>query len=386
MPRTSIFGGSWMNGENAGSRYANLDYWPDNSDDNVGARGRCDDRILTGATSIRAFTPIFDAVPVTRRRLRSRRSSTCGLLVGHSAADFAPFGRAARRRDGGSLHRWSARLSCFGEDTPRSGRAGRSEARLVSSRPAAGLNRGGGAMTPVTLLGGRVKLYLGDCREILPTIALPDDLASIFDPPYGNKHSGDSSRFSGGKSRRGRGSTHGRIAGDGEPFDPRPFMLGRAQIIFGANYFPHHLSPGSLLVWAKRRPAAYGTFLGDAEVAWFSEGNGIYMIEHVFAGAAIALEYTSDATAPSAHPFQKPIAVMRWCIEHLPGGCNTILDAFMGSGTTGVAAVELGHEFIGIEKEPKYFDIACRRIEAASLQPRLFVEKPSPPTQEALQL
>ena len=70
------------------------------------------------------------------------------------------------------------------------------------------------------------------------------------------------------------------------------------------------------------------------------------------------------------HPTQKPLALMRWCLKWIKG--QTILDPFMGSGTTGVAAVQMGRKFIGIEREPKYFDIACRRIEEAYMQPRLF--------------
>jgi DNA modification methylase len=76
------------------------------------------------------------------------------------------------------------------------------------------------------------------------------------------------------------------------------------------------------------------------------------------------------------HPTQKPVALLRWCIEHLPVGCETILDPFMGSGTTGVAAVKLGRRFIGVEIDERYFDIACRRIEAATKQPDLFIEQP----------
>ena len=69
---------------------------------------------------------------------------------------------------------------------------------------------------------------------------------------------------------------------------------------------------------------------------------------------------------------------MKWCLEFVPDA-RTILDPFMGSGTTGVACVKLGRSFIGIEREPKYFDIACRRIEAAYKQPDLFVSaSPSP--------
>ena len=225
------------------------------------------------------------------------------------------------------------------------------------------------------ILADGVRLICGDCREVLPTLGNVD--AVVTDPPYGNKHSGDSSRFSGGATRRGKGSTHGRIEGDGKPFDPRPYMLGKYQIFFGANYFPQHLQPGSFLVWAKRRPDAYGSFLGDGEVAWCSRGTGIYMIQHIFAGSLPAMEWSADAYTTSAHPFQKPIEVMRWCIEKLPDS-EIILDPFMGSGTTGVAAVTLGRKFIGIEIDQKYFDIAVRRIQAALDAPNLFIEQPKP--------
>lgn len=78
------------------------------------------------------------------------------------------------------------------------------------------------------------------------------------------------------------------------------------------------------------------------------------------------------------HPTQKPVRLMTWTIEQM-GPCETILDPFMGSGTTGVAAIQLGRKFIGIEREPKYFDIACKRIEQAVAQGQLFA--PEQPTQ-----
>ena len=84
------------------------------------------------------------------------------------------------------------------------------------------------------------------------------------------------------------------------------------------------------------------------------------------------------------HPTQKPLDLMKWCIEQLPASAQTILDPFMGSGTTGVAAVKLGRKFIGIEIEPKYFDIACRRITDALSRPDLFIEPPKPAKQEAM--
>jgi len=86
------------------------------------------------------------------------------------------------------------------------------------------------------------------------------------------------------------------------------------------------------------------------------------------------------------HPTQKPIEVMCWCIERLPDGANTILDPFMGSGTTGVACAKLGRKFIGIEIEPKYFDIACRRIEAAYAQPDMFIVPPAKPVQASFEM
>jgi DNA modification methylase len=79
-----------------------------------------------------------------------------------------------------------------------------------------------------------------------------------------------------------------------------------------------------------------------------------------------------ERDVPREHPTQKPIGVMSWCISHLPSSTNTILDPFMGSGTTGVACANLGRKFIGIEIEKKYFDIACERIDAAYSQGRLF--------------
>lgn len=231
---------------------------------------------------------------------------------------------------------------------------------------------------------GDCELYLGDCLEILPALDKVD--AVVSDVPYGNKHSGDSSRFSGGNTRRGRGSTHGAIVGDGQPFDPTPLLsIGKYQILFGANYFPQKLAPGSILVWAKRRPAAYGSFLSDGEIAWFSKGRGIYLMEHVFAGSAPALEWSSDAYTTSAHPFQKPIAVMEWCLGFIPDA-QAILDPFMGSGTTGVACVKAGRRFVGIEIDPGYFDIACDRIRAAYRQPDMFVAPPATPKVEQLGL
>jgi site-specific DNA-methyltransferase (adenine-specific)/modification methylase len=97
------------------------------------------------------------------------------------------------------------------------------------------------------------------------------------------------------------------------------------------------------------------------------------------------ISYSIGATNAErvGHPTQKPLAVMMFTFREI-GGAHTILDPFMGSGTTGVACANLGRKFIGIEIEPKYFDIACKRIEKAYAQPRLFKDEPAKPVQLSL--
>ena len=114
-----------------------------------------------------------------------------------------------------------------------------------------------------------------------------------------------------------------------------------------------------------------GGDFSDGELAWTSRDGALR--EFVRCPKAMDKE----------HPTQKPVALMRWCIEFFPLA-GTILDPFMGSGTTGVACAKLGRKFIGIEIEPKYFDIACKRIEEAYRQPDLFIEPPAKAMQETL--
>lgn len=214
---------------------------------------------------------------------------------------------------------------------------------------------------------GDATLYLGDCMDILPTLDKVD--AVITDPPYGMNWNTDSTRFSGGGSP---GIKRPPIIGDDKPFDPTIFLsIGRVQIFWGFNHFAQRLPIGKTLIWLKQQPVSFGAFLSDAELGWCSGGNGVWAF---FSPRNIATA-VKEGLGSVAHPTQKPVALMTWCIEQA-GNPETILDPFMGSGTTGVAAIQMGRKFIGIEREPKYFEIACKRIEQASKQVDMFVEKP----------
>jgi len=231
-----------------------------------------------------------------------------------------------------------------------------------------GWKNGKGIAMAQKVIIGDAELWHGDCLDILPTFEKVD--AVVTDPPYGIAHSGDSTRFSGGNTRRGKGSNHGPIKGDEKPLDMSPFMAFQECILWGANCYLEQIGSGGFLIWVKRNDASFGSFLGDAEVAWKRGGTGVYCYRRVFAGSTAAIQGGKGAYEASAHPHQKPIEVMEWCLGFVKS--ETILDPFMGSGTTGVACANLGRKFIGIETERKYFDIACERIEAAHSQMRLF--------------
>ena len=229
-------------------------------------------------------------------------------------------------------------------------------------------------MIKTETLAEGVTLYQGDCREILPTLGKVD--AVVTDPPYGMdwkcNMSGMAGRSHGGGKRSGGRDWGSRIVGDDSPFDPAPWLGFDEVIMWGANHYWAALPVGTTLVWIKRQDDAFGTFLSDAEIAWMKAGKGVYCRRDTTAAAF-------NQHHERLHPNQKPEGVMLWCIERVKG--RTILDPFMGSGTTGVAAVKLGRKFIGIEIEPKYFDIACRRIAEALRQPDMFVEPPKPAKQ-----
>lgn len=198
----------------------------------------------------------------------------------------------------------------------------------------------------------------GDCREVLPELGKFDLL--LTDPPYGMNLNTDNSRFSGGTrgniAKRGNGIGTGMgkpIVGDDIPFDPQ-FMLDSAtsHVIWGWNHFSDKLPQGGCLVWIKRFDAAFGTFLSDAEIAWKSNCRGVFCHR----------DLTNNAISRERqHPTQKPLTLFRWCLGLYPKA-STILDPFMGSGTTLRAAKDLGRKCTGIELEERYCEIAANRL------------------------
>ena len=203
-----------------------------------------------------------------------------------------------------------------------------------------------------------ITIYHADCREVLPLLGRFDLL--LTDPPYGMNLNTDNSRFSGGtkgnmaKRGNGVGSADGKpIHGDDEDFDPS-FLLDVAsdKVIWGWNHFPDKLPRGACLVWLKRYDEAFGSFLSDAETAWKSKGVGVYCRRDL-SNNAIANE--------RVHPTQKPVGLMSWCLTMFPEA-KSVLDPFMGSGTTLVAAKRLGLRAVGIEINREYCEAAVERL------------------------
>lgn len=213
---------------------------------------------------------------------------------------------------------------------------------------------------------GDCTLYNADCRDVMPLVSDVD--AVVSDPPYGIGYE----RGAGGKgiSRRHNDAP---IHDDDKPFDPEPWLRFADVILWGANHYASRLPHGRWLAWNKLGTMQPWDDFSDVEFAWQNKRAA----DRIFSLMWKGLIKASEKDDIRQHPTQKPVALLAWCLEQVPNA-RTILDPFMGSGTTGVACVKLGRRFIGIEIEPKYFDIACKRIERAYAQPDMFVEQPAP--------
>lgn len=214
-------------------------------------------------------------------------------------------------------------------------------------------------------IGGQ-RLILGDCLEVMPLLGRFD--AVVTDPPYGIGES------------NAKGQTRDKMAAprqyagtdgwDNTPATSEHMALIRSgsqhQIIFGGNYF-EGLGPTSCwLVWDKQNGESD---FADCELAWTNLPKAVRRIYWRWNGM---IRKGNDLRE---HPTQKPVGVIEWCLTHVPKA-QTILDPFMGSGTTLVACQRLGRNGTGIELDPEYFQIACDRVQKAVDQPDLFITTP----------
>ena len=240
----------------------------------------------------------------------------------------------------------------------------------------------------VELAGGRAVLYRGGSLDLLNAGLLKCD-AIVSDPPYGIgfQHSG------GGDGRLGKSvavSNTSKIHGDDQPFDPAPWIAAaprtRARgafqivepriILFGADKYMQRLPEGgTLLAWDKHVGYGPDESFADCEWAWCGKKVRREVFRWLWKGI-VAKRHPDDHSPTKGgkghgatrfarvHVSQKPVALMRWCIEKLkvpPGGI--ICDPYMGSGSTAIAALGLGHRFVGVEIDPAHFATACARIE-----------------------
>ena len=209
---------------------------------------------------------------------------------------------------------------------------------------------------------GNATLYLGDCMEVLPTLGKVD--AVITDPPYG---------INANKQTLGKGKKEFERGGDWDESVPdlaACVSAGRLVCFWGGNYFADQLPvTNDWLIWHKKND---GRSFSECELAWTNFGKQTRHLSHHWSGEE------------KEHPTQKPLPVMLWCVEQA-GDVDTVLDPFMGSGTTGVACLQLGRRFIGIERDPTYFDVACKRIRQAYSQGQLFEPTQAAPVQLGLE-
>lgn len=214
---------------------------------------------------------------------------------------------------------------------------------------------------------GDCRLIHGDCREVLPL--LPHVDLVLTDPPYGI-----------GADRQRNSQKNGWIDYSCEGWDkerPSPWLFGLMRekatecVIWGGNYFTDLLPPSMRwLVWDKGQR---NFSLADCEFAWSSQQA---------AARVLTLPRGEALQDGKEHPTQKPVRLMAWCLDMHPKAL-TVCDPFMGTGTTGVACVQSGRRFIGIERERHYFEIACRRIEQAAAQGQLLPADPAGEPQQA---
>ena len=255
---------------------------------------------------------------------------------------------------------------------PSTSHATRSEGTAEAPRGACGRLSYGLPEADYTSPDGSIVLFNCDCLDLLPKLPEGCVDAVVTDPPYGIGHK--CNYHARGRGGLARCNDYPDVEGDDRPFDPSPLLgLGLPLILWGGNHYADSLPPSSgWLVWDKRRPDDLDQ--STCELAWTNCVKGVRRLSHLWNGCMRASE-----RGENYHPTQKPADLMEWCLSlRWTRVFGAILDPYMGSAPTGVACVKLGRSFIGVEKEPRYFEIAVNRIEKAFADQALFQPDPEP--------
>ena len=216
-------------------------------------------------------------------------------------------------------------------------------------------------------------LIQGDCLDILPTLGKVD--AVVTDPPYGINGG------KGGDSRKYAKGDYGLQAwNDTEEYIQEHVVPIVKQLI--ALGVPMAITPGIRCIYYYPKPTDIGCFWTPASVTHGPWGFTTFQPILYYGkdwragrGPKPSGKQVTESAEKNGHPCTKPINAWTWLVDKIAPPGATVLDPFMGSGTTGVACVRTGRKFIGIEIDPTYFAIAQRRIAEAQLQPRLFDEQ-----------
>ena len=206
---------------------------------------------------------------------------------------------------------------------------------------------------------GRYTVFHADCLDVLPQLEGID--AVVTDPPYGiAQHT-----QGGERSKACKAMPRIEVVGDAKPFDPTALLGYHTLCMWGANHYANQLPPvAGWLVWDKREGGTSDGY-SDAELAWARPLNSARLFHHKWRGMIKA----SERDQCRVHPTQKPILLMEWCLDQMKIPADALVaDPFMGSGTTGVACVNTGRRFIGIEIDETYAKIAVKRIQDALAQ------------------
>jgi DNA modification methylase len=210
---------------------------------------------------------------------------------------------------------------------------------------------------------GNATLYLGDCLEVMPTLGTVD--AVVTDPPYGVGFKGE--------------------GWDGSvPFE----WLGLARSVSKRVVF----TTAPLTLWDYPAPDWLAVCARPGATARTAQGGFNHYIAVMVYGVKFSVDMrymppvanlaAREYELGFAHPSPKPLQLMKWLVDESSSKGEVVCDPFMGSGTTGVACSQEGREFVGIEREPKYFELACRRIEQAQRQESLFPAEPAPKAEQ----